>query len=66
MNGEITQHLSPNEINFVGSLFRDAHSKIFARVRHFLFQAAPGLGAGLLLYWWMEREHEHLAHKHRD
>jgi hypothetical protein len=53
IEGQVTQHLSPFEQNIVSPMFKDAGSKIFAKLKEAMIEAGPGLGVGIAAYYWV-------------
>mmetsp|Transcript_12631 Transcript_12631/g.12266 ORF Transcript_12631/g.12266 Transcript_12631/m.12266 type:complete len:97 (-) Transcript_12631:173-463(-) len=66
IEGQVTQHLSPFEQNIVSPMFKDAGSKIFAKLKEAMIEAGPGLGVGIAAYYWAEYEYKRQAFIHRD
>lgn len=65
VDGQVTQHLSPFEQNIVSPMFKDAHTKILKKIISFAKEAGPGLGLGVIVYYWGESTHKELAYHHR-
>jgi hypothetical protein len=49
----------------VSNMFHDAPKKIMKKVTDFLKEAAPGLLAGIAVYYYAEYEHKQIALHHR-
>lgn len=65
VDGQVTQHLSPFEQKIVTPLLKDLPSKTLKRLKEILFEAGPGLGLGVAVYFWGEAKHKEIAYHHR-
>lgn len=65
VDGLVTQHVSPFEQHIVAPLLKELPGKASKKVRDFLIEAGPGLGLGVLIYWYGEKKHKDIAFHHR-
>lgn len=47
-------------------MFKDAHYKIFNKIKDFVLEAGPGLACGIAVFYWSEVEHKKIAMHHRS
>lgn len=66
MTGQVTRSMSPFHYNVLGSLFKDAPTKLTHKVTDNLFDVAPGLLTGVAVVMWAEWKHEDIARHHRS
>jgi hypothetical protein len=65
VDGLVTQHLSPFEQQIVSPMLKDVPTKVFKKLKEFLFEAGPGLGFGIAIFFWGEAKHKEIAFHHR-
>jgi hypothetical protein len=47
-------------------MFKDGYTKVFNKVKEFALEAGPGIGIGIITYFWAEYEYARLAFEHRS